>query len=54
LINGVDIYASIDHYGERAEYIRHGTDWGLVESNFLQAKKTPYYESEYEYSIKCF
>ena len=39
---GVDIYASIDHYGERAEYIRHGTDWGVVESNFLQAKKTPY------------
>lgn len=39
---GVDIYASIDHYGERAEYIRHGTDWGVVESNFLQAQKTPY------------
>jgi hypothetical protein len=39
---GVDIYASIDHYGERAEYIRHGTDWGLVESNFLQAQKTSY------------
>jgi hypothetical protein len=39
---GVDIYASIDHYGERAEYIRHGTDWGLVESNFLQVKETPY------------
>jgi hypothetical protein len=39
---GVDIYASIDHYGERAEYIRYGTDWGVVESNFLQAQKTPY------------
>jgi hypothetical protein len=39
---GVDIYASIDHYGKRAEYIRHGTDWGVVESNFLQAKETPY------------
>ena len=39
---GVDVYASIDHYGERAEYIRHGTDWGQVESNFKLAKKTPF------------
>lgn len=29
----VKISASIDHYGERAEYIRNGTDWGVVESN---------------------
>ena len=39
---GVMIYASIDHYGERAEYIRHGTDWGLVEENLLKAKSTPF------------
>ncbi len=38
----VFIYASIDHFGERAEYIRHGTDWGLIESNFLAVKKEPY------------
>lgn len=31
----VKLQASIDHYGERAEYIRHGTDWGIVESNLL-------------------
>jgi hypothetical protein len=36
------IYASVDHYGDRAEYIRSGTDWGVVENNFLTAKKTPY------------
>jgi organic radical activating enzyme len=36
----VDVYASIDHYGERAEYIRHGTDWGQVETNFMAAKKS--------------
>lgn len=30
---GVEISASLDHYGERAEYIRHGTVWGNVESN---------------------
>ncbi len=40
--NRVDIYASIDHYGERAEYIRHGTDWGVVETNFKIAKQTSF------------
>ena len=35
----VEVYASIDHYGERAEYIRHGTDWAVVEENFINAKK---------------
>jgi organic radical activating enzyme len=38
---GVNVYASIDHYGDRAEYIRHGTDWGVIESNFKLVKKTP-------------
>ena len=38
----IQVSASIDHYGERAEYIRHGTDWGRVEENFIQVKKTPY------------
>lgn len=40
--HGVTIYASIDHFGERAEYIRHGTDWAVVEENLLQAKKMPF------------
>jgi MoaA/NifB/PqqE/SkfB family radical SAM enzyme len=40
--NGIFIYASIDHYGKRAEYIRSGTDWGQVESNFRIAKSTPH------------
>lgn len=38
----IDIYASIDHYGDRAEYIRHGTNWARVEENFHIAKKTPF------------
>ena len=29
----VSIYASVDHVGERAEYMRHGTDWGVIENN---------------------
>ena len=40
--NPIMIYASIDHYGERAEYIRHGTDWATVENNFITAKQTPF------------
>ena len=40
--NKVQIYASIDHYGSRAEYIRHGTDWGKIENNFDMLKKLDY------------
>jgi len=29
----IDVSASIDHIGERAEYIRTGTDWGVIEQN---------------------
>lgn len=39
--NTIKISASIDHYGERAEYIRHGTNWGNIENNLLIIKKLP-------------
>ena len=39
--NDVEISASIDHYGERAEYLRYGTDWGLVESNLRRLRSKP-------------
>jgi len=29
----INVAASIDHYRERAEYIRHGTNWGNIETN---------------------
>ena len=35
------VFASIDHVGERAEYIRSGTDWGKVEENYLLASSIP-------------
>jgi MoaA/NifB/PqqE/SkfB family radical SAM enzyme len=35
----VELSCSIDHYGERAEWIRHGTDWGTVESNLLTLRE---------------
>lgn len=38
--HNVIVYASIDHYGERAEYIRHGTDWAQVENNFDTIRRT--------------
>jgi len=33
---------SIDHYGERAEYLRKGTDWGVIESNLLAFRDLTY------------
>jgi hypothetical protein len=36
--NNIDIYASIDHYGPKAEYIRHGTNWSDIETNFSKLK----------------
>jgi hypothetical protein len=32
----IDMMASIDHFGKRAEYIRNGTDWNQVELNLLK------------------
>lgn len=37
----VELSCSIDHYGERAEYIRKGTDWGKVESNLKIFRNLP-------------
>ena len=35
----IEVYASLDHYGERAEYIRSGTDWQKVEENIRKVKE---------------
>lgn len=37
----IDVRVSMDHYGERAEYIRHGTDWEKVKNNILLFKDLP-------------
>ena len=39
--NPVDVYSSIDHYGERAEYIRSGTKWDKVENNIKRLLLEP-------------
>jgi radical SAM protein with 4Fe4S-binding SPASM domain len=38
----VELSCSIDHYGERAEWLRKGTDWGKVESNLLTFRELDY------------
>ena len=38
----VEVSCSVDHYGERAEWLRKGTDWGVVESNLLRFRELDY------------
>lgn len=35
----IELACSIDHYGDRAEIIRHGTNWGQVEENLIRFKQ---------------
>lgn len=37
--SNVSIYASLDSWGTRAEYIREGTDWNLIEENLRLIRK---------------
>lgn len=34
----VEFFASVDHFGSRAEYIRHGTRWPEIEKNLKKLK----------------
>lgn len=38
----IELSCSIDHYGERAEWLRKGTDWGVVETNLLTFRDLDY------------
>lgn len=40
----IEVSCSIDHYGERAEVLRHGTRWGEVEENLLMFRNLDYVE----------
>ena len=37
----VNIYSSIDHCGDKAEYIRHGTKWNVIEKNIKTLMMEP-------------
>ena len=50
----VEISASIDHYGERAEYIRNGTDWSIVESNLKSIRDLDYIDYQYNTVLSVF
>jgi MoaA/NifB/PqqE/SkfB family radical SAM enzyme len=50
----VEILASIDHYGDRAEYIRHGTDWAIVESNLKSIRNLDYIDYQYNTVLSVF
>jgi len=39
--NPIEMAASIDHFGAKAEYIRTGTNWEQVERNLLKLRDTP-------------
>lgn len=39
--NPIDMSVSVDHVKERAEYIRHGTDWAIVEKNIKLIQALP-------------
>jgi len=38
----VELSCSIDHFGQRAEMMRHGTDWGRVERNLKTFRSLDY------------
>jgi radical SAM protein with 4Fe4S-binding SPASM domain len=38
----IELSCSVDHYGERAEWLRSGTDWGKIESNLLTFRELDY------------
>jgi len=38
----IELSCSVDHIGERAEWLRKGTDWGKVESNLLTFRELDY------------
>lgn len=50
----VEISASIDHYGDRAEYIRHGTNWAIVESNLKSIRDLDYIDYQYNTVLSVF
>jgi organic radical activating enzyme len=50
----VEVYASVDHVKERAEYIRHGTDWGVVENNCWAIRKEPNVRLQFNTVLSAF
>lgn len=50
----VEVSCSIDHYGERAEVLRSGTDWGRVENNLHTLRAMDNIEFQYNTVFSIF
>jgi len=50
----VEVSCSIDHYGEKAEMLRHGTDWGKVENNLKKLRNLESVEFQYNTVFSIF
>lgn len=50
----VEVSCSIDHYGERAELIRHGTDWGQVETNLKKFRRLSFVDFQINTVLSVF
>lgn len=52
--NRVEVSCSIDSWGERAELLRHGTDWGRVEQNLKKFRSLDYVDFQYNTVFSVF
>jgi len=50
----VQVYASVDHVKERAEYIRHGTDWATIEKNIIELRQHDFVKMTYNTVLSIF
>jgi radical SAM protein with 4Fe4S-binding SPASM domain len=51
----IQVFASLDHYGDRAEYIREGTNWSKIENNIkLIKRETPHVRLNFSAVISAF
>lgn len=51
----IQVFASLDHYGDKAEYIREGTNWSKIEKNIkLIKQETPHVRLNFSAVISAF
>jgi len=50
----IEVYASLDDFGKRAEYIRSGTVWEEIEENFRRVKSVPYVATQINSVLSIF
>lgn len=53
--SNISVEASLDSWGSRAEYIREGTDWEVIENNIRQIQKeTPHVKLQFHSVVSVF